>query len=524
MVVASGAQASGHTEPGLQAGWQFLHFRSRGEKMVAKVLIVGAGPVGLTMAAELARYGVPVRVVDKAAQRTDKSKALVLWSRTLELLDRAGCSAALVDAGHRVTAANIIAGDKTIGHVGLAGVASPYPFALMLPQSETERLLEEHLAQLGTAVERGVEAIGFTQTQTGVTTILRRPDGVEETVETDWLIGCDGAHSSIRHGLGLSFEGDTLQTDWILADIHISGFSIPDSEMAIYWHADGVLATFPISPGRYRVIADIGVAKGAHPAEPTLADVQSVVDRRGPGGLKLSDPIWLSGFRINERKVKDYRSGRVFVAGDAAHVHSPAGGQGMNTGMQDAVNLAWKLALASRSAQVPEFLLASYSAERSAVGEQILKQAGRLTAIGVMHNHTAQMLRNFVGGLLLGLSPVRRAMADTLTEITIGYPHSPLNGRHVVGDPAPGKRVPPVTGQPPVGAGDRPRFALFAAQGATTDRLIAEHADLLEGAPRPPLAPGGVWLVRPDGYVAATARSGDEGSLGKHLDGLMVSG
>jgi len=492
--------------------------------MVAKVLIVGAGPVGLTMAVELARYGVPVRVVDKAAQRTDKSKALVLWSRTLELLDRAGCSAALVAAGHQVTGANIIAGDRTIGHIGLSGVASPYPFALMLPQSETERLLEEHLAQLGTAVERRVETIGFTQTQTGVTTILRQPDGAEETVDTDWLIGCDGAHSMVRHGLGLSFEGDTLQSDWILADIHISGFEVPDTEMAIYWNPDGVLATFPISPGRYRVIADIGVAKGAHPSDPTLAEVQAVVDRRGPGGLKLSDPIWLSAFRINERKVKDYRSGRVFVAGDAAHVHSPAGGQGMNTGMQDAVNLAWKLALASRSTQVPEPLLASYSAERSAVGEQILKQAGRLTAIGVMHNHTAQMLRNFAGGLLLGLSPVRRAMADALTEITIGYPHSPLNGAQAVGGPAPGERVPPLAGQSPVGAGDRPRFALFAAPGAATDRLIAEHAGLLEAAPRPPLAPGGVWLVRPDGYVAASAKEGDEESLGKYLDGLVGSG
>ena len=292
-----------------------------------------------------------------------------------------------------------------------------------------------------------------------------------------------------------------MQSDWILADVHISGFEIPDTEMAIYWHADGALATFPISPGRYRIIADVGVSDGAHPADPTLAEVQSVVDRRGPGGLKLSDPIWLSAFRINERKVKDYRSGRVFVAGDAAHVHSPAGGQGMNTGMQDAINLAWKLALATHSAQLPEPLLASYSAERSAVGEQILKQAGRLTAIGVMHNHTAQMLRNFVGGLLLGLSPVRRAMADTLTEITIGYPHSPLNGPHVAGNPAPSDRMPPVAGpQPPVGAGDfRPRFALFAAPGAATDRLITRHADFLEAAPRPPLAPGACgWCGRTD--------------------------
>ena len=491
--------------------------------MVTQVLIVGAGPVGLTMAAELARYGVPVRIVDKAAERTDKSKALVLWSRTLELLDRAGCSAALLAAGQKVVAANIIAGDKTIARIGLSGIACAYPFALMLPQSETERLLEEHLTGLGVTVERQVEALRFTQTQTGVTTTLRRSNAAEETVETEWLIGCDGAHSVVRHQLGLSFEGGTLQTDWMLADVHIAGFKIPDSELAIYWHADGALATFPISPGRYRVVADNGVSSGAHPADPTLAEVQSVVDRRGPKGLRLSDPIWLSGFRINERKVKDYRSGRVFLAGDAAHVHSPAGGQGMNTGMQDAINLAWKLVLSRRSPGGPQLLLASYSAERSAVGEQILKQAGRLTAIAIMHNHTAQALRNFVGGLLFGLAPVRRAMANALSEISIGYPHSPLNGPHGAIGPAPGERMAPVAGQTPVGAGISPRFALLATPSAGANQLIASRPDLLEPAVRPPFAPGGMWLVRPDGYVAASAKAGDEAGLAKYLDAAMGS-
>ena len=169
-------------------------------------------------------------------------------------------------------------------------------------------------------------------------------------------------------------------------------------------------------------------------------------------------------------------------------------------------------------------MLASYSPERSAVGAAVLKQAGRLTAIAVLHNPAAQAVRDFVGGLLLGLAPVRRAMAETLTEIAIGYPKSPLNGPHGAGGPAPGERVPPVAGQTPVGAGDRPRFALFAAAGPATERLIAEHADLLEPAPRAPLEPGGLWLVRPDGYVAATAKAGDEKSLGKYLDGIVGSG
>ena len=488
--------------------------------MQSHVLVVGAGPVGLTMAAELARYGVPVRIVDKAAGRTDKSKALVLWSRTLELLDRGACTGAFVAAGLKVDAANIIAGSRRIGRVGFAGVDSPYPYALMLPQSETERLLEAHLGTLGVSVERQVEMIGFNDTGTGVTTSLRHSNGAEETLQSEWLIGCDGAHSTVRRALGLSFLGETLQSDWILADIHLAGMPFPLSEMATFLHQDGVLVVFPILPGRYRIIADIGRSEGAHPADPTLDQVQAVVDRRGPGGLLVSDPVWLSAFRINERKVGDYRSGRVFVAGDAAHVHSPAGGQGMNTGMHDACNLAWKLALVCRGTCPADTLLDSYSVERSAVGAQVLANAGRLTALGVMKNHAAQMVRNVVGTVLLGLAPVRRAMADTLTEVSVGYAHSLLNGPavHGVGGPAPGERVPPVGGQVPVGAGDAPRFAVFAAPDVAATRLLQDHRDLLEPAVRPPLRDDGIWLVRPDGYAAMVAERGRWAEVGAYLD------
>jgi 2-polyprenyl-6-methoxyphenol hydroxylase-like FAD-dependent oxidoreductase len=392
-----------------------------------QVLIVGAGPVGLTMAAELARYGVSTRIVDKAAARTDKSKALVLWSRTLELLDRAGCSAAFVAAGQKVVGANFIAGSKLIGSISIATVQSPYRFALMLPQSETERLLEEHLDRLGVAVERQVEVVSFASNASGVTSVLRKADGQEEKLTTEWLIGCDGAHSVVRHGLGLSFAGDTLPSDWVLADLHLKGYPFPETELAIYWHEEGILVFFPISPGRFRVIADIGLSAGAHPTDPTLDQIQGVMDRRGPGGIVASDPIWLSAFRINERKVSQYRSGRVFVAGAAAHVHSPAGGQGMNTGMQDAINLAWKLALVCRNA-CSDKMLDSYSIERSAIGDKVLKAAGRLTEVAVLKNHAAQAVRNLIGRVMLGLAPFRRAMVDTMTEVSIGYKDSPLNG------------------------------------------------------------------------------------------------
>jgi 2-polyprenyl-6-methoxyphenol hydroxylase-like FAD-dependent oxidoreductase len=483
------------------------------------LLIVGAGPVGMTMASELVRYGVPVRIVDKAAQRTDKSKALVLWSRTLELLDRGGGSAPFVDAGFKAKAVNFIAGDKVIGRVSMESVQSPYPYGLMLPQSETERLLEDRLRGLGVAVERRVELATFKSNADGVEAVLRDADGHEEVASTDWLIGCDGAHSAVRHGLGAPFTGETLNSDWMLADIYMTGYPFPDTEASVYWHRDGAFVIFPISPGRYRVLADLPPGGAEHPPAPTLEQVQTIVDRRGPGGLRAFDPIWLAGFRINGRKVASYRWGRVFLAGDAAHVHSPAGGQGMNTGMQDAFNLAWKLALVVHKT-CDERLLDSYSPERSAVGDEVLKAAGRLTAVGTLRNPVVQTLRNLVGHVMLGLSAVQHTFADTMTEVSVGYPKSPLNGPSMGGaGPKPGQRVVPVAGQVPAGSGGTPFFALFAEKTSATADLVRRFEGLLDPDIRPPFHADGIWLVRPDGYVACS--SSDADFVASYLDGIV---
>jgi hypothetical protein len=250
-----------------------------------------------------------------------------------------------------------------------------------------------------------------------------------------------------------------------------------------------------------------------------LEQAQSIIDRRGPPGLVAFDPIWLAGFRINGRKVSSYRWGRAFLVGDAAHVHSPAGGQGLNTGMQDAFNLAWKLALVVRKT-CAERLLDSYSPERSAVGDRVLKLAGRLTVVGTMKNPVAQTLRNVVGHLMLGLSPVRHAFADTMTEVSIGYPDSPLNGGSLMGThPKPGERVVPVAGQAPVGSGRTPLFALFAKKTATTDNLVSRFAGLLDPDIRPPFEESGIWLVRPDGYVACSSTDADV--VASYLDTII---
>jgi 2-polyprenyl-6-methoxyphenol hydroxylase-like FAD-dependent oxidoreductase len=489
--------------------------------MSTPVLIVGAGPVGMTMACELARYGVPLRIVDKNSQRTDKSKALVLWSRTLELLDRGGGSAPFIAAGFKAEAVNFFAGDKVIGRVCMQDVQSPYCFGLMLPQCETERLLEERLSTFGVTVERQVELMKFTNKDDGVEAVLKHADGREETVAADWLLGCDGAHSAVRHGVGAPFTGHTMNSDWLLADIHMTGYPCPDSEASVHWHRDGVLVIFPISPGRYRILGDMPPSGASQPPIPTVEQVQALIDRRGPSGLRVFDPIWLAGFRINGRKVASYRWGRAFLAGDAAHVHSPAGGQGMNTGMQDAFNLAWKLAMVVHKA-CDHHLLDSYSPERSSVGDEVLKSAGRLTAIGTMRNPVAQTLRNLVGHAMLGLKPVQHAFADTMTEVTIGYPTSPLNGTALgVLAPKPGERVVPVEGQAPVGAGNAPRFALFTEKSAAIVDLVTRYPGLLDPDVRPPVHSGGIWLVRPDGYVACS--TSETVVISHYLDALVES-
>jgi 2-polyprenyl-6-methoxyphenol hydroxylase-like FAD-dependent oxidoreductase len=496
-----------------------------GRVMGLQVLVAGAGPVGLTMASELARFGISVRVIDKAAQRTDKSKALVVWPRTLELLQQLAPVDDFIAAGQKVVTANMWSGGASIAHIHLDVVETPYPYALMVPQCETERVLEERLGSLGLAVERQVELVRFEENGEKVVSVLRHADGREETVESDWLAGCDGAHSTTRHGLGMEFEGDTIQNDFVLADIHVSGRRTGPLELDIHLHRDGVLVFFPITPNRYRVIADLGEAKGTRPADPTLEQIQAIIDRRGPGGITVSDPIWLSAFRINERKVHDYRKGRVFLAGDAAHVHSPAGGQGMNTGMQDAFNLAWKLALVCRGACRPD-LLDSYSSERSAIGDQVLADAGRLTAIATLRNPLLQTVRNTVGHMLLGLRPLREAMAEKLTEVSIGYAGSPLNGPDAggLGGPGPGERILPTADGNLWTLGDAPRFVLFADAGAEAARLCQQFPDLLEPVARPTLEQGGIWLARPDGYVAAATREGNIAVLTDYLGALRSDG
>src|SRR5580704_13838461 len=201
----------------------------------SNVLIAGAGPVGLAMAADLARYGVSVRLIEKTPERTDKSKALVLWSRTLELMDRMDCTAPFLTTGRKATTVTVTAGKDPIAKIEVDGVRTPHPYALMIPQSDTERLMGDFVTSFGVKIERNIELTDFVTSADGVSSTLRHADGTEEMFESGWLIGCDGAHSTVRHKLGMEFAGETMPSSWIIADVHLSNVPNPE-EILISWH------------------------------------------------------------------------------------------------------------------------------------------------------------------------------------------------------------------------------------------------------------------------------------------------
>jgi 2-polyprenyl-6-methoxyphenol hydroxylase-like FAD-dependent oxidoreductase len=490
------------------------------------VLVVGAGPVGLTLAAELARYGLSVRIVDKAAHPTTTSKALAIWSRSLELFDRMGCTEQFLAAGIQGHGASIRSGGQVLGHARLDAIPSAYNFALMIPQRETERLMAAHLGRFGPAVEREVELTGFEDRGDRVQARLHHADGREEMVDCLWLVGCDGAHSTVRHSLGFAFAGAPEPNDWVLADVTLQGAAAPPAdEVSLYLHRDGLFVVFPMPGPRFRLVATLGAADpDKSRPDPTLESIQTLIGQRAGGGFTAEDPQWLANFRVHERKVADYRRGRVFLAGDAAHIHSPAGGQGMNTGMQDAINLAWKLAMVGHGAADPDLLL-SYSPERSAVGEIVLRNATRMTEMATLANPAAQGLRNLVLRFALGLAPIRERMALQMSEVEIAYGSSPLSrglhaGAHGL---VAGGRLPPefYAGAPP-GAGERPRFVLYAEPGADSADLLSRFPEMLEPVARPAPEGGLLLLVRPDGYIGFAGKAGDWAEAIAYLGGLAA--
>lgn len=390
------------------------------------VLVVGGGPTGLMLAGELARHGVACRIIEKTLVPSERSRALVVHARTLEIMESIGIAEQALALGVPAHAVNLATDSGPLARLTFDELDSHYKFALMLPQNLTERVLTQHLEGLGLRVERGVELLSFIQSGTAVEAVLRHADGQEERCRAGYLAGCDGAHSTVRNLLQLPFEGAEYPELFALADIQVD-WSRPEDELFMFIAERGVAAFFPMGSGRYRIIAD--TPDESEQNEPTVAELQNLVNERGAGDARLGSPHWLARFRIHRRRVSSYRVGRVFVAGDAAHIHSPAGGQGMNTGIQDAHNLAWKLALVLRGAGRPE-LLDSYHREREAIAANVLRTTDAMTRVITFRNPIAVTLRNHLIPILSGLEVFVQAAAKQMAELDVNYRKSPIVGEY----------------------------------------------------------------------------------------------
>src|ERR1700760_674196 len=378
------------------------------------VLVVGGGPVGLVAGAELARRGVRVRVIEKLTQPTDQSRAIAVHARSLDMFDRMGIVDEMLSTGIKARAMQLYAGHSKLFRVPLGGVDSAFPFTLTPAQTETERVRGRHRESLGVTVDRGLELVALSQDADTVHATLRRDDGSTEQVSASWVIGADGGHSTVRKMVGTKLAGSFVGERFLLGDVDAEHELDIDS-MHTFFAPDGPVVVLPMLDGRMRFLAEVHDAPGTPlNMNPTQDELQAILDRR-IGGIRVLRSHWLTNFEIRHARVPAYRWGRVFLAGDAAHIHSPAGGQGMNTGMQDAFNLAWKLS-AGIKGDAGDTLLNSYEAERAPIAEGVLKFTDRLTKAGTLSG-VLRRGRDVVVQLLSRVPAVRKTMAATVEEV-----------------------------------------------------------------------------------------------------------
>ena len=371
------------------------------------VLVIGAGPSGLTLAASLVQQGVATTVVDRQAAGANTSRAAVVNARTLEVLDDLDVARRLVKEGIHAPRFTIRDGRRTLIPVDFSVLPTDYPYSLMVPQATTERLLLERLTELGGTVLRPKTLASLIQDADGVTATF--DDG--ELIRARYVVGADGMHSIVREQAGIGFEGGAYQESFTLADVRLRGEAPPD-EVILFWAKAGLTVVAPLPGDIYRIVAPVADA----PEEPSAAFVQQLLDERGLGAgrMVVTDVVWGSRFRIHHRVADTYRAGRLLLAGDAAHVHSPAGGQGMNLGIQDGVALAG--ALAAVLAGASDSVLDEYNTTRRPIAHQVVEMTDRLTRLATLPR-AARPIRNTAIGLIGRVPSVQRALAMRLSGL-----------------------------------------------------------------------------------------------------------
>ncbi|MFC4535002.1 FAD-dependent monooxygenase [Sphaerisporangium dianthi] len=518
------------------------------------VLVVGAGPTGLALATELRKRGLECRIIDQASDRpANQARALTLWPGALDVLARHGTAEEVVDAGLRMNAARYWSRGKNVASVSFGDAPGGGPAMLGITQPAVEAVMIRRLAELGLDVEWRTTLVTLADQGDRVLVRLAGPGG-EEEFTASWVVGCDGAHSSVRELCGIPFAGRTYSRSFVLGDGAIDG-PVPRGEAHYHLHPDGVLVVVSLPSGDLRVFAD-ATKVGALDASPTIEDLQRLADDRAPYRLDIKELRWSTRFLVHMRQAASYRSGRCLLAGDAAHVHSPAGGQGLNTGIQDAANLGWKLSLILQGSGHADRLLESYEAERSPVAAQVLKGAHLQTRLWTVRSPVARFLRDRLLSTLGRTGILQRRFIPQLAQDDLDYRRSPVVGPHG------GRRALGARGLPDTvvtraadgghvrlrqvlsddrhillvlagadGADSAPVRAAVSAAAPLADRLVVrvlvggpggreaspaaapaagEVYELPDGyAPQGALSGCKLVLVRPDGYVAGASATFD---------------
>lgn len=486
------------------------------------VLIIGAGPTGLVLALWLSKLGIRVRILDKTSTSGTTSRALAVQARTLELYRQLDLSDAIVRNGHRVAAANFWVRGEPVARLPLTHIGeglTPYSFMEIFPQDQHERLLIDRLLAFGIEVERNTELESFEETGDGITARLRLPDGQQETCQACYLAGCDGARSVVRKTLDTGFPGGTYQQIFYVADVLASGPAI-NGELHVDLDEADFLAVFPLAgEGRARLIGTVRNERNEQAETLQFEDVSSHAIEHMK--VHIEQVNWFSTYRVHHRVADHFRGGRAFLLGDAAHVHSPAGGQGMNTGIGDAINLAWKLA-AVLSGGAESKLLDTYEAERIAFARKLVATTDRMFSFATAEGRMADLLRTrlapFVIPKMAAFETTREFLFRTVSQITLNYRGMPLS-TGVAGHVHGGDRLPWAHD----GEGDNfeslrcPTWQVHV-YGDTSDEMIAwcieHHLPLHVFDWRPAfdaagLGRNGFYLLRPDTYVAIAETCSD---------------
>src|SRR6266566_561138 len=495
------------------------------------VLIIGAGPTGLVLALWLTRLGVKVRIIDKSVEAGTTSRALAVQARTLELYRQLDLTEAVVARGHRVPAVNLWVKGEAAARLPFESVGSgltPYPFLHIFPQDQHELLLIERLEAFGVEVERRTELLNFANGENGITARLRGPDGQEVDGEAKYIAGCDGARSIVRATIGTGFPGGTYRQIFYVADVEAAGPAV-NGELHVDLDEADFLGVFPLAgEAKARLIGTVRDARADRADTLTFRDVSD----RAINHLKvrINKVNWFSTYHVHHRVTHHFRKGRAFLLGDAAHIHSPAGGQGMNTGIGDAINLAWKLA-AVVAGRAPDALLDSYELERIAFARRLVKTTDRVFTVATAEGRLAGIIRTRVVPTVLPalarFEVVRELLFRTVSQITINYRHCRLNagqaGRLHGGDRLPWVAVDNSDNYEPLRAMTW-QVHVYGTASAELVTWCKEHdLPLHVFAWRPEyekvgFAQGALYLIRPDTYIGLAHGAGAPDALERYLD------